>query len=83
VLISGFTHPRNEFHTPHRVINWHSCNSCWNDVRCHFDRGDFLWCPRQKNTTRMFECSRLITAEHVKAVIRGVPGFRPKHNCFY
>jgi autotransporter strand-loop-strand O-heptosyltransferase len=75
VLISGFTHPHNEFHTPYRVINWHSCNSCWNDVRCHFSRTDFLWCPRQKDTPRMFECSRLITAEQVKGRIRQIPGF--------
>ena len=34
VLISGFTHPTNEFDTPYRVINWHACNSCWNDPRC-------------------------------------------------
>ena len=33
VMISGFTHPTNEFATPYRVINWHACNSCWNDVR--------------------------------------------------
>ena len=26
VLISGFTHPTNEFGTPYRVINWHACN---------------------------------------------------------
>ena len=45
VLISGFTHPTNEFATPYRVINWHTCNSCWNDVRHRFDHSDFLWCP--------------------------------------
>ena len=33
VMISGFTHPTNEFATPYRVINYHACNSCWNDVR--------------------------------------------------
>ena len=33
VMISGFTHPTNEFDTPYRVINYHACNSCWNDVR--------------------------------------------------
>jgi autotransporter strand-loop-strand O-heptosyltransferase len=30
VMISGFTHPNNEFATPGRVVNWHTCNSCWN-----------------------------------------------------
>ncbi|MHC2434179.1 autotransporter strand-loop-strand O-heptosyltransferase [Bradyrhizobium sp. USDA 4451] len=75
VMISGFTHPTNEFHTPHRVINYHACNSCWNDVRVSFDHKDFLWCPRHKDTPRQFECTRLITVDQVKAAIRNVPGF--------
>jgi autotransporter strand-loop-strand O-heptosyltransferase len=75
VMISGFTHPNNEFDTPYRVINWHACNSCWNDVRQRFDHKDFLWCPRHNGTPRQFECTRLITPDHVKAVIRSIPGF--------
>jgi autotransporter strand-loop-strand O-heptosyltransferase len=77
VMIGGFTHPVNEFETPHRVINYHTCNSCWNDPRVRFDHQDFLWCPRHAGTPRQFECSRLITAEQVKAVIHGIPGFAP------
>ena len=75
VLISGFTHPTNEFETPYRVINYHTCNSCWNDVRLRFDHKDFFWCPRHKDTPRQFECTRLITADHVKATIQRIPGF--------
>jgi autotransporter strand-loop-strand O-heptosyltransferase len=75
VMISGFTHPTNEFATPYRVVNYHACNSCWNDVRVRFDHKDFLWCPRHKDTPRQFECTRLITAEAVKAAIRKVPTF--------
>ncbi len=75
VLISGFTHPTNEFATPYRVINWHACNSCWNDPRHRFDHRDFLWCPRHHNTPRHFECTRLITAAQVKQVIETIPGF--------
>jgi autotransporter strand-loop-strand O-heptosyltransferase len=75
VMISGFTHPTNEFETPYRVINYHACNSCWNDVRVMFDHKDFLWCPRHAGTSRQFECTRLITTEAVKATIRRVPGF--------
>jgi autotransporter strand-loop-strand O-heptosyltransferase len=75
VLISGMTHPTNEFTTPYRVINYHACNSCWNDPLAAFDRGDFLSCPRHKDTPRQFECSRLITAEQVKQTIRRIPGF--------
>jgi autotransporter strand-loop-strand O-heptosyltransferase len=75
VIISGFTHPTNEFATPYRVINYHACNSCWNDVRHRFDHKDFLYCPRHANTPRQFECTRVITADQVKAAIRTIPGF--------
>jgi autotransporter strand-loop-strand O-heptosyltransferase len=75
VMISGFTHPRNEFSTPYRIINWHTCNSCWSSVLDAFNRHDFFACPRHKDTPRQFECTRLITAEHVKGVIRTIPGF--------
>jgi autotransporter strand-loop-strand O-heptosyltransferase len=75
VLISGFTHPSNEFATPYRVINWHACNSCWNDPRIRFDHKDFLWCPRHAGTPRQFECTRLITASQVTQVIERIPGF--------
>ncbi|ASW03096.1 autotransporter strand-loop-strand O-heptosyltransferase [Paraburkholderia aromaticivorans] len=75
VMISGFTHPTNEFATPYRVINFHTCNSCWNDVRVRFDHKDFLWCPRHAGTPRQFECTRLITTEQVKQAIRRIPAF--------
>ena len=65
LMISGFTHPINEFETPYRVHNWHACNSCWNDPKLRFDHKDFMWCPRQGGTPRQFECTRLITTEHV------------------
>jgi len=80
VMISGFTHPLNEFATPYRVVNYHACNSCWNDPQLRFDHKDFLWCPRHKETSRQFECTRLITIDHVKSVIQSIPGFgaRPK-----
>ena len=73
VLISGFTHPTNEFETPYRVINWHACNSCWNDPKLLFDHNDFLWCPRHKDTPRQFECTRLITPEQVITMLRRIP----------
>lgn len=75
VLISGFTHPTNEFYTPYRIINYHTCNSCWNDVRHRFDHKDFLWCPKHKDTSRQFECTRSITPQAIKAVIEQLPIF--------
>lgn len=79
VMISGFTHPNNEFYTPYRVFNHHSCNSCWNDPRHIFDHFDFMWCPRHKGTDRQFECTKLITTDFVKSAIKNIPGFRD--NC--
>jgi autotransporter strand-loop-strand O-heptosyltransferase len=76
VMIAGFTHPVNEFATPYRVINYHACNGCWNDVRVRFDHEDFFWCPRHKDTPRQFECTSLITAQQVKDTIRRIPRFR-------
>jgi len=75
VMIGGFSHPTTEFATPWRVINYHTCNSCWNDPTLRFDHKDFLWCPRHKDTPRQFECTRLITVEQVKRVVKQVPGF--------
>ena len=69
LMISGFTHPTNEFATPWRVHNWHVCNSCWNDPRHKFDHKDFMWCPRHAGTPRQFECTRLITAAQVVAML--------------
>ncbi len=75
VMISGFTHPTNEFSTPYRVINFHVCNSCWNDPQVLFDHKEFMWCPRHAGTPRQFECTRLITPEQVIQAIKRVPGF--------
>jgi autotransporter strand-loop-strand O-heptosyltransferase len=69
VMVAGFTHPTNEFTTPYRVINWHTCNSCWNDPALRFKHDDFMWCPRHQNTSRHFECTRLITGAHVIATL--------------
>jgi len=52
VMISGFSHPTTEFYTPYRVINYHACNSCWNDPTHRFDHKDFLWCPRHTDLYR-------------------------------
>ncbi len=73
VMISGFTHPRNEFQTPFRIFNHHTCNSCWNDARLTFDHSDFFWCPRHRDTPRQFECSRLIQPEQVIDALNRIP----------
>lgn len=74
VMISGFTHPVNEFYTPHRIFNANSCNSCWHDVRHTFQHYDFTFCPKHKGTERQFECTRDISSDyviqHVKKLLR-------------
>lgn len=77
VMISGFTQPDNEFYTPYRIINYQACNGCWNDMRVEFDHHDFMWCPRHKDDNRQFECSRMISADHVIRTIKTIPTFRP------
>lgn len=74
VMISGFSNAMNEFQTPYRVINFHGCHGCWNDMRENFDHFDFLWCPRKKE----FECSKMITGEQVIRTIRSIPEFQKR-----
>lgn len=65
IMISGFSLPTCEFHTPYRVYNTHGCMGCWDDITIDFDHKDFLWCPRHKGTERQYECTRLITGQQV------------------
>jgi autotransporter strand-loop-strand O-heptosyltransferase len=77
-MISGFSNPSNEFYTLYSVINFHTCNSCWNYMRVDFDHYDFLWCPRHKGTDRQFECTKLITSEQVINTIKRIPAFQKR-----
>lgn len=66
ILIAGFSEPYTEFRQNcRRIINNNACHGCWNDVHYSFDRGDWNWCPRHKETHREFECSKSITPEMV------------------
>ena len=66
VMISGFSDPKCEFATKnYRVINKEVCNGCFNDPAHKFDRGDWDWCPRLKETERRFECTKSISVEMV------------------
>lgn len=65
VMISGFSDPKSEFYTKYRVHNKNVCNSCWNDPNLPFDKGNWAWCPRNKD----FECSTEITFDMVKEKI--------------
>lgn len=69
ILISGFSDPKTEFYTPYRIINKNVCNSCWNDENFIFPYNDFIFCPRHRNTNRMFECTKEI---HPDLVIKSI-----------
>ena len=75
VMISGLTHPRTEFAHALPCDQLSRLQCCWNVPLARYIRSDFLTCPRHQNTPRQFECTRLITAEQVKSVIRSIPGF--------
>ena len=66
ILISGYSAKWGEYSTNiQRIINEDVCHGCFNDPDAPFERGDWNWCPRQKGTTRQFECSKTITPDMV------------------
>lgn len=66
VMISGFSLEFCEFENKnYRVINKQVCNGCFNDINHKFDRGDWDWCPRLKETPDRFICTTSITPEMV------------------
>jgi autotransporter strand-loop-strand O-heptosyltransferase len=65
ILISGFSHEFSEFYTPHRIKTPSGfCTGCFNDKRYLFTK-EWDWCPVNKNTTKMYECSKQISAQSV------------------
>ena len=64
VLISGFSEEWAETSlNTYRVINKSVCHGCFNSDR--LDAGDWNWCPKHKNTERMFECTKSISSDMV------------------
>jgi autotransporter strand-loop-strand O-heptosyltransferase len=62
VLISNFSEYDHEFLSNCiRITNDKVCHGCWNKRDIKFDKGDWNWCPYQKN----FECQTSITADMV------------------
>jgi len=64
VLISGFSYDWAEMQDCIRIAApKDKCEGCFNRLR--LDAGDWNWCPDHKETDRMFECTKSITAEMV------------------
>jgi autotransporter strand-loop-strand O-heptosyltransferase len=64
VMIANFTEKDHEFSCI-RITNDTLCHGCWNNPDYKFDKGDWDWCPKHKNTPRHFECHRGISANDV------------------
>ncbi|MFV2015649.1 MAG: autotransporter strand-loop-strand O-heptosyltransferase, partial [Candidatus Heimdallarchaeota archaeon] len=70
VMISGFTAPWFEFQeNNYRVHNKDVCHSCFSNPKYGFNRGDWMWCPVHKNTSKQFICTKSITVEIVQQKI--------------
>ena len=64
ILISGFSEEWAETKlNTHRILNTNVCHGCFN--RHRLDAGDWNWCPEHKDTERMFECTKEISADDV------------------
>jgi len=62
VMIANFTEKEHEFNiNTTRIVNKNVCHGCWNKPQHKFDKGNWNWCPEQKN----FECHTSITATMV------------------
>ena len=64
VMISNFTEDNHEFECI-RITNKDVCHGCWNKPEYKFDKGDWNWCPKHKDTHRMFECHTSISPQMV------------------
>jgi len=70
IIIAGGSALDQEFYTPYKITNTDVCHACFSDISCMpFDRADWLFCPRLKDTSRQFECTTQITFEMVKEQI--------------
>jgi autotransporter strand-loop-strand O-heptosyltransferase len=65
-MIANFSEENHEFKTDcTRITNKSVCNGCWNNPNFKFDKGDWNWCPINKNLLKHFECQKSITSQMV------------------
>ena len=64
VMISGFTDEYCEFQDDNiRIINKEVCHGCWH--KHNIDLTQKNWCPEHFETSRHFECTKMISSEMV------------------
>jgi hypothetical protein len=65
-MIANFTEENHEFQKDCiRLANTKVCHGCWNNPNFKFDKGDWNWCPINKNLPKMFECQKGITSQYL------------------
>ena len=70
-MISNFSNKDHEFNSNTiRIYDESICNSCWNNQKFRFDKGNWFWCPEHEDTPRQFECHKLISSERVINLIK-------------
>ncbi len=73
IMIANFTTKDHEFQDNCiRITNDLVCNSCWNNPKFKFDKGNWWWCPEHEDTERAFECHKSIYPEMVIEQVRMV-----------
>jgi autotransporter strand-loop-strand O-heptosyltransferase len=66
IMIANFTQKSHEFQEDCiRITNDLVCNSCWNNPKYKFNKGDWYWCPEHEHTPNAFECHKSIKAQSV------------------
>lgn len=48
-----------------KVEDYSVCNNCWVNKNHQFDKGDWNWCPENKNTPLQHICHKVITPQKV------------------
>lgn len=75
VLMSGFSLPFTEFYTPYRIINYNTCNGCFNDISAWDVCADTCPCF---GTDKYLECSRKID---YRVVIKNIKQLMKDNHC--
>lgn len=68
VLISGFSETWAEVNIPGRIINRDVCHGCFNSLKHFYDKGDWEWCPEDKD----FICTKAISSKSVIDMVSSV-----------
>ena len=69
-IFEEFLEYKDVLENKYGIINENVCNTCFSDKNLNIFSSDapfndFLMCPKHKNTSRIFECTKSITPDMV------------------